>query len=453
MNPFVLPSGQPSGDTFPIFRDGICNLFHMMPPVIAHHVSRDLLHWEARPVAVAPGAPGEPDSENNATGCVVEHGGRFFLFYTGNQNICLAVSDDLDHWEKYPGNPVVQGDHVQYGTANFRDACVFAGPDGAWWMLFGTQTLDAPGQRAGCVGLATSADLLHWHLEPPLWAPHIGPHTDCPQLLRHLDRWYLFYLQRNTRVRVAGAPTGPFRRPPVRNLGTALANAGSRPAWDGRRWLTFPFIARLSEESDYGDWQYGGPLAIPRELVFAPDGSVGDRPAEEILAAISALPDPGDPLAGAQSVTGAWTLGERRAVSTGADGGTLLLPALPADVYLESVVILDTPDSDFHLLLRAEPSFMSGYQLALHPRAGQVSLRPISQWDVDRVLVSRTANIPVRQPLTVRVFLCGSALEVFLDDRCSLTARLYRHRAGMPGLEFRDGTGTVSDCRWRLLEE
>ena len=59
--PFALPSDQFSGDTFPLFRDGVCHLFHMMPPVIAHHVSRDLIRWEPRPVVVAPGTEGEPD--------------------------------------------------------------------------------------------------------------------------------------------------------------------------------------------------------------------------------------------------------------------------------------------------------------------------------------------------------------------------------------------------------
>lgn len=58
-NPFQCPSDQFSGDTFPIFRDGVCHLFHMMPPVIAHHVSRDLLHWEARPEVVALPDPGD----------------------------------------------------------------------------------------------------------------------------------------------------------------------------------------------------------------------------------------------------------------------------------------------------------------------------------------------------------------------------------------------------------
>jgi beta-fructofuranosidase len=451
--PFALPSGQFSGDTFPVFRHGVCHLFHMMPPVIAHHVSRDLVHWGPRPVAVAPGRDGEPDSGNNATGCVVEHEDRFYLFYTGNQNVCLATSEDLDRWTKHAGNPVAQGDNALYETANFRDPYVFYhGPERRWWMLFGSRTTDRIGQRAGCVGLAKSKDLFHWELCPPLWAPGIGPHCDCPQLIRRAKHWILFYLQRNTRYRIGASPAGPFGRPPNRNLGTPLANAGSRPAFDGRRWISFPFVSRLKGESDWGDWEYGGPLAIPRHLEIRADGTVAERPAAEILEAIRSRPDPGDPFRDAVRVAGRWRLGKNRSgICRSPSGGTLLLPALPPDLYMEFEMTLPGRDSDFHLLLRTTPDLLNGYQLSLHPRTSQASLRPLSTWDVDRVLASRSLAIPHGRPLAVRVFLSGSVLEVFFGDRASLTARLYQRRQGLAALEFRDGTGSVRNLLWRPL--
>ena len=450
MNPFALPSGQNSGDTFPIFRDGVCHLFHMMMPVIAHHISRDLLHWEARPVVVSPGAPGEPDSGTNCTGCVVEDHGRFYCFYTGNQNICLAVSDDLDHWTKHAGNPVLEGDNVQYRVDYFRDPFVFPGPDGAWWMLAGSRTMAQPGQRAGCVALATSGDLLHWRLQPPLWAPGIGPHTDCPQLIHHGERWYLLYLQRNGRYRVAQAPTGPFCRPPARNIGSLLLAAASRPAWDGRRWVTFPFFPRLAKDDDLGGFIYGGPLAVPRQLDFQPDGTLTERFVDEFISAVTALPDAGDPLAGARALAGQWALADRRAACVGDTGGTLLLH-LDGDGYLEGDIHFTHLDSDFHLLLRVDESLLSGYQVALHPRTGQVSLRAISEFGLDTVLASRTVALPVNTPIRLRAVMQGSMLEVSLADRVSLTARLYNSQTGRVGLEFRDAPGMVEHMHWRVF--
>lgn len=450
--PFAIPSNRFSGDTFPIFRKGVCHLFHMMPPVIAHHVSRDLARWEARPIVVRPGAPGEPDCHGVATGCVVEHQGRFLLFYTGNQNVCLATSPDLDHWTRHPGNPVLLADDHVYDPANFRDPFVFFHkPEKTWWMLFGSRVRDAPGQRAGCVGLAKSNDLLTWQLCPPLWAPGIGPHCDCPQLLRDAGRWWLLYLQRNTRHRTAADATGPFARPPARNLGTPLASAASRPAFDGKRWVSFPFVARYKGGADRGEWEYGGPLAVPRQLEFHRDGTIAERPADEVVETVRRLPDPGDPLAGARTLAGAWSVKPRRALSTHDGGGTLLLSALPTDFYLEFALTIRKRDCDFHLLLRATADLVGGYQLAFHPRTRQLSLRPLSLYDTETALASRSFNIPSGQPLNVTVFLSGSILEVFVGGQAALTSRVYDRREGLTAFEFRDGRGLLENLAWRPL--
>jgi len=458
-NPFSLPSGQLSGDTFPIFRDGVCHLFHMQMPLIAHHVSRDLVHWEERPVVVTRGKEGEPDCQNNATGSVVEHDGRFYLFYTGNQNVCLATSDDLDHWTKHPRNPLLQGDDKMYERANFRDPFVFYyEPEKLWWLLVGTRSMDQPGQRAGCVGLAKSKDLLNWTMHPPLWSPRMGPHMDCPQLLQAAGRWWLLHLQRNTRYRVCNKPTGPYQRPTTRNLGTMLMAAGSRPGFDGKRWISFPFLGRQKDESEAGEFEYGGPLAIPRQLSFTARGIITEKPADEILATIQSLPDPGDPFPSSLQIIGKWKTLTGNRVGAGIEckspsAGLLMLPALPGNFYLEFDLTMPQKDSDFHLLLRATPDLLQGYQLALHPRTCQVSLRPISVWDIDRVMVSRSLSIPAGKPLKVRIFLSGSILEVFLGDRISLTSRLYSRREGVAGFEFRDGIGTIRNLQWRPLAE
>ena len=55
---------------------------------------------------------------------VVKHDGNYYLYYHGSSNpdwadpgsgalwtSNVAVSSDLIHWEKYPGNPLVEGDH------------------------------------------------------------------------------------------------------------------------------------------------------------------------------------------------------------------------------------------------------------------------------------------------------------------------------------------------------
>lgn|GEM_PF-2123663 len=191
---------------------------------------------------------------------------------------------------------------------------------------------------------------------PPLWAPGIGPHCDCPQLLQAAGRAWLLYLQRNTRYRVASAFTGPFDRPERRNLGTMLAAAGSRPAFDGRRWISFPFLAGLTDNNDAGAMAYGGPLCIPRHLTFHTHSEITEAPVEEILHTLHGQPDPGDPLAGAQVLSGAWSLSSRSAACLVSDGGTFL-PAMMASrdgIQWESTAVLQggMGQHSIHLLFR-----------------------------------------------------------------------------------------------------
>lgn len=424
---------------------------------IGHDSSVDLVQWVAHPVAITRGNPGEPDSRNVATGCVVEHCGWFYLFYTGNQNICLATSGDLMTWTKHSRNPLVIPDGRMYGLENFRDPFVFRFPhDGRWWMIWGAQEAGRWGQRAGCVGLAKSDDLLHWTLHPPLWAPRIGPHCDCPQLIRQDGRWYLFYLQRNTRYRVASQPTGPFLSPPTRDLYTPKANAGSRPVFFGGRWITFPFVTRLQSEDDLATWRFGGPLAMPRELVFTPDGTVGDRLMAEHRRALEALPaTSASPLHSHHVIAGDWHIDRQQSAAfcTSLAGGTLLLPDVPGNVYFDATVTIDDASGALHLLLRvAIPTALhEGYQLSLRPDVARLELRAISTYDIDPVIESRDSRIPAGRPFRLTVLLSGSVLECFVDEHTSLTSRIHRYSNGGLALEARDTAATFERILIRHL--
>jgi len=460
-SPFFVPAGGRSNDTFPFYKDGVWHLIHMRLPVIAHYASRDLIHWKEQPVVATPGAPGQPDHcDGLCTGCVIEHDKKFYCYYTANQTICLTTSNDMNQWTKHAANPVLRGDNKQYESANFRDPFVIFSPDeGLWWMIFGTRLMKQPGQRAGCVGLAKSKDLIHWELSAPLWAPNIGPHADCPQLLRHNRLWYLVYLQRNTRYRIADSMAGPWRRPPIRDLGTMNPLAGSRPTTDGKRWISLPFLGRPQgtpelKELGIGDYD-GGPLAVPRQWDFHDDGSITWRPADEILQAVHASPaGTRNPLDGAKTLAGQWELnGGHTARSLDTSGGTLLLPDPPTDFYLEADVTLASKHMDGHLLLNIDPGLTRGYQLSLHPDRDMVTLRGLSYWDGinTRILETQSIRLEPNRPIKLRVFRSGPILEVFIDDKATLSHMLYQYNDGHMALEFRDGGGTFANIFTRGL--
>ena len=111
------------------------HLFHLQAPrdehpesrhqlaSVGHAVSSDLENWEPRPTAFEAGPEGAWDDQCIWTGSMFEWQGRFWLLYTARkrgdfllQKIGLAVSDDLEHWERHRDNPVMTADPRWYQT-------------------------------------------------------------------------------------------------------------------------------------------------------------------------------------------------------------------------------------------------------------------------------------------------------------------------------------------------
>lgn len=449
-NPFLFgdkPLGN-SYDTVPFYHDGVWHVFHMNTGgTMGHRVSRDLVNWEVRPIALTGGV---------ATGSVVEHEGKFYFFYTANQTVHLATSTDLDHWTPYENNPVLTGDGEIYFPGNFRDPFVFFNEnEQVWWLVVGTQQAGVLPHRSGCVGLAKSRDLLHWELCPPLWAPQAAYHSDCPQVIHYNNNWYLFSLRRATIYRIAGDLAGPWRRPVIRDLfSQATALAGSRPAFDGKHWVTFPFMCYRTDNYDYGSIINGELWSIPRQLDFHEDGSITERAVPELIAAIHKRPAcEADLLGRAQTITGRWdSASPEKLVSHEQAGGCLLLADAPSDLYFECDMLLPKKDMDACLSFRVDPALTRGYVLDLDPAASLVSLRPLKFWDNNASLLTRHVDLPIGRPFKIRLFVAGTTMEVFLDERTSLSHRIYDNPEGGLALDFVDGPGQMSNVIIRKFQ-
>jgi predicted GH43/DUF377 family glycosyl hydrolase len=113
-----IPPG-PYGTPTVIKDNGVWNLFYERNDKgIWLARSKTLEKWinvNDEPV-IRPG-PGEYDHDMIAMNQVIKHKGRFYAYYHGAKNdadksrrrwcTCLAVSDDLIHWDKYPKNPLL----------------------------------------------------------------------------------------------------------------------------------------------------------------------------------------------------------------------------------------------------------------------------------------------------------------------------------------------------------
>ena len=153
-----------------------------------HAVSDDLLHWEERPVALAPDA----QDDGVWSGSLVRHDDGYRIFYTSASaddlpmaRVGWADSPDLDGvWTK---GEVVADPPAGLDITAFRDPFVY--PDGdRWRMLVGASLA---GTEAAAVSYS-SPDLSRWTLEgvaasrprsavDPVWT---GGLWECPQLVQ-----------------------------------------------------------------------------------------------------------------------------------------------------------------------------------------------------------------------------------------------------------------------------
>lgn len=123
-----------------------------------HAVSRDLVHWEDLPLALAPDQP--YDRDGVFSGCAIVHNGTPVIVYTGVNNPhqlpCVAYADDtLRTFTKAPQNPVIRElpDNLVH---DFRDHTMWN--DGEFWY----QVLGSGDGVRAVAPLFRSRDLLTW---------------------------------------------------------------------------------------------------------------------------------------------------------------------------------------------------------------------------------------------------------------------------------------------------
>jgi len=226
-------SGSELGDVEVIAHEGVLHLFHLALPnhdVIGHAISRDGIVWEARPDVLSSGDPGAFDDDQLWTMGVVERGGRFYMLYTALsradegrvQRVGLAVSDDLEHWEKHPepvseaALPHYRQDHDGARWVSWRDPKPVVLADGRVHAVVCARDPNAPTLRQGIVGHIVSDDMSSWETLPPLFATRRHVELECPQLFPFAGRLYLtasILEERTQRYWLADDLAGPFSAP------------------------------------------------------------------------------------------------------------------------------------------------------------------------------------------------------------------------------------------------
>lgn len=147
---------------------------------------------------------------------LVEHDGRFYNIYNAKlmpewiEQSGVACSDDLLHWTRYAGNPVLPVRAGGYDEKFASDPKVFR--DGDHWTMF----YFGVGHGHAHIMIAFSYDLLHWTAHPePLYQAGGHPggldeqYAHKISLVYHQpsDTFYLYYCAVGTQGRCIGLLT------------------------------------------------------------------------------------------------------------------------------------------------------------------------------------------------------------------------------------------------------
>ena len=161
------------------YHDGKYHMFYQYHPYNAawgpmhwgHAISEDLLHWEYKPVVLA------PDEKYDSFGCfsgnaITMEDGKHLLMYTSvmkekmedgtekeYQQQAIAIGDG-EEYVKHEANPVISSDQIPEGLSkvDFRDPKVWLGKDGVYRSLIGGRGADGCGNLL----LYKSKDCINW---------------------------------------------------------------------------------------------------------------------------------------------------------------------------------------------------------------------------------------------------------------------------------------------------
>jgi sucrose-6-phosphate hydrolase SacC (GH32 family) len=249
-----------------------------------HAVSNDLISWETKAPVFGIAPPDHFDDSGIWTMHITPYENKLWMFYTGlsyqkyfYQQIGLAISEleNSPNWMRYKSEPLVSADPRYYQVDDdmaWRDPFVIFDPEeNKWIMYIAAKTKKGDKRTRGCIGTATSKNLVDWKVKPPVISPEKYFEMECPVIFRHNNSNYMFVsISDDRRVHAyrAATPLGQFEYlgplTPQNNYAARIINAGNTP-------LLLHTVPRRWQHKDSGELMRGM-LAQPKKLLFDKKG-------------------------------------------------------------------------------------------------------------------------------------------------------------------------------------
>jgi len=439
----------------PFYQDGRYHLFFQKNPFgpfwhqihWGHWVSPDMVHWRELAIALAPEDDTlAPDGIWSGSATHAQDGTPVLFFTAGNdkapvpERVGLArpadpADPDLRRWTKYP-LPVTEPPPGPGHARDFRDPFVFRDDAGdRWFELVGSRV---PG-GSGVAFVHESSDLVHWRYRGPLFTldaqryPGFESTFELPVLLpigKGSDgrRRHVFLTDVKAQVYywigVFDSATARFipdsDAPRVFDLGDHHFS-GPSGFVDPRTGRTIVFSIAQGERSAQDEWASGWAhnAGLPVTLAIGPDDDLRLAPIDEVeRLRQDLLLDVADVTPAAAAARLAGIEGDLLEVD-------LELAPAPGNGARRGLVVRKTSDDAEHTDLVVDAARQ--------------------RFEVDRThttLDAAARSYGVQggpfdlrgEHLRLRVFLDRSMVEAYLNERKSITSRMYPSRPDATGL-------------------
>jgi len=451
----------------PVYHDGYWHMFFQHNPYIAdfgpmgwgHVRSPDLVRWEHCPIAIMP-TPGGYDGAGCWSGSVVIHDGVPHMMYSGvadmtlwsvdddippsdrqripqgyyheflleidQETQCIATSSDgMLTWDKHPANPVIPAIPEGLDLIGFRDPFLWKEGDGRWYMLLGS---GIKGQ-GGVALLYRSPDLIEWEYLNPLYIgdpAESGINWECPNFLdlgaKHMlvvsphgrpIYWLGEYADR------AFKPDGLARRLDWGDVFYA-PNSLRDPAG---RWLMWGWVREARPRDQYAAARWASCLTLPREITLDATGELRVKPAAEI-----------------KELRGETLFDDLVEVSA---GDPKSLGGARGDRLEISCQVVSADCEALRLRFRRSPDGEQYTELVYDFDACMLRLLRDDSTDEAEVTVDPCQCelvLSENEPLDLTIYLDNSVIEIYANDKITMTSRIYPSRADAQGLSL-DCTG------------
>ena len=463
----------------PCYFDGYWHMFFQHNPYIAdfgpmgwgHVRSPDLVHWEHCPIAIMP-TPGDYDGAGCWSGSVVIHNGVPHMLYSGvadmtlwsieddippsdrqripqgyyheflleidQETQCIATSsDNLLTWDKHAANPVIPAIPDGLDLIGFRDPFLWKEDDGRWYMLLGSGIKGV----GGVALLYRSADLIEWEYVNPLYIgdpSESGINWECPNFL-DLGAKHMLVVSPHGRPvywlgDYAGHQFSPDGSPKRLDWGDAFYAPNSLRDPSGR-WLMWGWVREARPRDQYAAAGWASCLTLPREISLDDAGELNVKPATELKQLRTA------------------TLFEG-VVSLSADEPASLNNVRGDRLEISCRMLAGDCDT-LSIQFRRSADGEQLSELIYDYRSGALSLLREKSTDTAEVTVDPCECQLVLddgEPLSLTLFLDNSVIEVYANDRVSMTSRIYPSGHDSQGLQLicRGGSATAKVSVWLM---